>query len=172
MNSQLEAATYALQDLIKHAMPSDSAQQLQPVAKQPSHQYCVLCSPNALMGLKLNFFSAEDSVWAHTKGSQHQQGYQDIIHGGVLAALVDATMCQTLFSHEITAVTAEMNVRYLHPVPVGSEILMQGCLVTSHPPLFNVQAKLFVNNQLVVKARAKFFQSKVRNHSAPHLSTC
>ncbi|MCE2594333.1 PaaI family thioesterase [Motilimonas cestriensis] len=162
MSSQLRTATATLQNLIKHAQPNDSGQQLLPVAKQPSHQHCVLCSPNALMGLKLNFFSSDNSVWAHTKGSQHQQGYQDIIHGGVLAALVDATMCQTLFSHEITAVTAEMCVRYLHPVPVGSEILMQGSLVTSHPPLFNVQAKLFVNGQLVVKARAKFFQSKAR----------
>ena len=72
---------------------------LNKVKKQPSHQHCMLCGTQSTFGLKLDFYGDQQGdVWAHTKGSIHQQGYQGILHGGFIAALLDASMCNLIFN--------------------------------------------------------------------------
>lgn len=83
--------------------------------KQESHQHCMMCSTSPLLGFKLNFYSDHNQlVWSYFQSSKHQQGYQGILHGGFLYALLDSSMCQALFNKDIEAVTADMNIQFLH----------------------------------------------------------
>lgn len=127
------------------------------VVRPSSHQHCMLCGTQPLLGLHLQFYStADQQVWARAKGSIHQQGYQGILHGGFLSALLDSGMCQALFQQNIEAVTADMNIRYLHEVPVNSEILIKGKIISSRYPLYKVEGELYVAGKLVVKSSARF----------------
>ncbi len=119
----------------------------------------MLCGSNALWGLKLQFYSNdEEHVWAQAKGSVHQQGYQDILHGGYLSALLDAGVCQAVFQKNVEAVTADMNIRYLHEIPVSSDILIKGQVVSCYSTHYKVEAQLYVDNVLMVKAHARFIK--------------
>lgn len=130
---------------------------LTPIDKSESHKHCMLCGLQNPLGLKLNFFStANQQVWAQIMGAFHHQGYTDILHGGFLAALLDSAMCQAIFNQNIEAVTADMNIRYLHEVPVNSEILINAKILSSRAPLYNVEAHLYVQNKLMVKSSARF----------------
>jgi acyl-coenzyme A thioesterase PaaI-like protein len=119
----------------------------------------MLCGTQALLGLHLHFYSTPDQrVWARARGTIHQQGYQGILHGGFLSALLDSGMCQALFQQDIEAVTADMSIRYLHEVPVDSQILIQGKIVSSRAPLYKVEGELYVQGKLMVKSTARFMK--------------
>jgi len=134
-----------------------SQQSLTLMQKQKSHQRCMLCGPNAPLGLKLNFYSdPNQQVWSHFKSSIHQQGYEGILHGGFLSALLDSSMCQAIFNQHIEAVTADMNIRFLHEVKVNSHILMTAKVLPSRRPLYKLEGGLYVDGILMVKSTARF----------------
>ena len=90
------------QQLIKQLQllsPNQTTPDLALVSKHPSHQNCMLCGSHPVLGFKLNFYSDQSQqVFAYFKSSIHQQGYDGILHGGFLSALLDSSMCQALFN--------------------------------------------------------------------------
>ncbi|MFT6985306.1 MAG: hypothetical protein ACJAT7_001114 [Psychromonas sp.] len=129
------------------------------VAKQPNHQYCMLCGEQSTFGLKLAFYGDQQGVvWARAKGSIHQQGYQGILHGGFIAALLDAGMCQSIFNQGAQAVTADINIRYLAEIPLNAEILIRGKINKHSLSLYKVEAEIYVKQQLMAKSTARFMK--------------
>lgn len=59
----------------------------------------------------------------------NHQGYDGVVHGGILASVLDDAMANCLWLQGITAVTAKMSLRYREPVPVGSRLLVYGRLL-------------------------------------------
>ena len=138
-------------------LQNDNPMSLQLLKKQSSHQHCVMCGISPLLGLKLNFYAnKKGAVWALFTSSLHQQGYQGILHGGFLSALLDSSMCQALFNRNIEAVTADMNIRFLQEVKINSPILMTARVTYARSPLFKVEGELYVNNTLMAKSTARF----------------
>lgn len=136
----------------------DFIKPLQQLDKQKSHQNCMLCGSQAPLGLNLNFYANQDEVWTLVNGSIHQQGYQGILHGGFLMALLDATMCHAVFNRQVEAVTADMNIRFLHEVSVNSEMLIKAIITSHYATLYKVSAEIYVDNKLMVKANARFIK--------------
>lgn len=129
------------------------------VEKKQSHQHCMLCGPQSTFGLKLNFYQdQEGSVWAKTKGSIHQQGYQGILHGGFIAALLDAGMCNAIFNQGAEAVTGDMNIRYFAEIPLTADIIIRGKINKSYLSLYKVEAEIYVDQQLMAKSNARFMK--------------
>jgi len=146
-----------LSEQLQKLTPELSHLPLTELAKQPSHQHCMLCGESPVLGLKLRFYAQGDQqVWAYFKSTIHQQGYQGILHGGFLSALLDSSMCQALFHQGIEGVTGDMNIRFLQEVKVNSAIVMTGKVVSSRHPLHKVEAALYVDGQLMVKSHARF----------------
>jgi uncharacterized protein (TIGR00369 family) len=54
------------------------------------------------------------------------QGAFGIIHGGVIATVLDEVMGKVCRFREVRAVTAEMNVAYLAPVRVDQDLVVEG----------------------------------------------
>ena len=137
----------------------DSVLPLQKVEKQKNHQYCMLCGTETTFGLKLNFYNdPEGIVWATAKGGIHQQGYQGILHGGFIAALLDAGMCNAIFNQATEAVTGDINIRYLAEIPLTADILIRGRIVKKYLTLYKVEAEIYVNQQLMAKSSARFLK--------------
>jgi len=156
-----------MNDLEKSTLQSDiqklaqvtSEITLTKVKKQHSHQHCMLCGTQSTFGLKLDFYGDQHSdVWAKAKGSIHQQGYQGILHGGFIAALLDASMCNLIFNQGKEAVTADMNIRYLAEIPITSDILIHAKIIKSYLTLYKVEAEIYVDQQLMAKSNARFMK--------------
>lgn len=139
----------------------NSLMPLQRLDKQKSHQQCMLCGSQSTLGLKLDFYANQHEVWTLITGSIHQQGYQGILHGGFLAALLDATMCHAIFKQQVEAVTADMNIRFLHEVAVNSEMLIRATITSHYASLYKVSAEIYVEKQLMVKADARFMKKSI-----------
>jgi len=137
----------------------DSTLLLGKVAKHSSHQHCMLCGTQSTFGLKLDFYNDQEGVvWAKAKGSIHQQGYQGILHGGFIAALLDAGMCQAIFNQGAQAVTADINIRYLAEIPLSAELLIRGQIKKRSLSLYKVEAEIYVEQQLMAKSTARFMK--------------
>jgi len=87
---------------------------------------CFVCGQDNVIGLNLDFHS--DGEVARTKWlpDRRHEGYEDIVHGGLLAAVLDEVMVKAALAKDIRCVTASMEVRYKAPAEVGDELRFEG----------------------------------------------
>ena len=125
------------------------------------HCNCLLCGENNPISLGLKFVLLNDGrVHTNLKGRRLLQGYNGIIHGGVMCALLDASMVHCLFHHNVKAVTADMNVRFLKPIPINNILDLYGHLVSQKRNLYYMKAEIFCNDELMVEGSARFMEPK------------
>ncbi|HOO78461.1 MAG TPA: PaaI family thioesterase [bacterium] len=81
---------------------------------------CFGCSPDNLQGLKMEFREEGETVVSTWDPASYFQGYLNVLHGGIQAALLDEIACWTVFVKLRTGgVTSRMEIRYRHAVPLG-----------------------------------------------------
>ena len=89
---------------------------------------CFGCGGDNAGGMKLTF--EQDNVGRKIVGrfvlSERYQGGGGMAHGGIIALLLDEAMGKVCRFREVRAVTAELSVEYLKPVPVEKEIVVEG----------------------------------------------
>lgn len=118
------------------------------------HPGCIACSPG---GLGLRFARQPDgSVLATFPCPPEYQGYEDRLHGGVIATLADAAMTHCLFARGITAFTAKLEVTYRHPARVGREATVQAWLVSDSEVLYELKAEVRQGTRRCAQARGLF----------------
>ena len=133
-----------------------------------SHDQCLLCGPQNPIGLRLDFSLRGDGwVSACFTGQPQLQGYSGMLHGGVISSLLDAAMTHCLFHRSIEAVTAELLVRYLRPVPVEAALELEARVVSEATPIYRLRAELRRGGQVMAYAQAKFvLRSQSRSPAA------
>jgi acyl-coenzyme A thioesterase PaaI-like protein len=69
--------------------------------------------------LRLRFAPEADRVKASfIPGPQHQ-GFHDVVHGGIISAVLDEAMAWATAHADVWAVTGEMRVRFRQPLEIG-----------------------------------------------------
>ncbi|MDD3149053.1 MAG: PaaI family thioesterase [Candidatus Riflebacteria bacterium] len=133
---------------------------LKPVKAASSHTGCLLCGSQNPMSMHLQFV-ADDNRVVHADFQAHDllQGYQGIIHGGVTCALLDSAMTHCLFNQAIEAVTGEMKVKFVRPVPCRSRLRLRAWLEKAFDPLYVLRAELSCDECLLASAEAKFMRT-------------
>ncbi|MDD5087341.1 MAG: PaaI family thioesterase [bacterium] len=122
-----------------------------------SHSHCRLCGSSSEHGLKLKFFAVENGdVVAEFGCASDFQGYPGIVHGGVLAAMIDSAMSNCLFVERINAVTAEFTIRYHRPVYVHRPAIVRARLDKSSSRLHLLSGEIWQDDRIVASAKSKF----------------
>jgi acyl-coenzyme A thioesterase PaaI-like protein len=99
-----------------------------------------------------------EGAWARFQAHAGLQGYDGIVHGGVIAAVLDAAMTHCLFHRGIKAVTGDLHVRYLESVPCSSKLEVFAKLEAARPPLYRMKAELRCEGRMMARAEARFMQ--------------
>jgi len=84
------------------------------------------------------------------------QGYPGLLHGGVIASLLDAAMTHCLFRLGVEAVTGDLHVRYLAPIGCREALVIRAHLKPSMPPLYRLEAEITGDDGVAARAAAKF----------------
>lgn len=125
--------------------------------RSDSHPGCVVCCDSNGQGLGLEFEIAQDGAVEATFACDRVfQGYPNVLHGGVISMLLDGAMTNCLFAHRIVAVTADLAVRFRHPVATATQVLVRAKIQSSERPLYELTAELIQNNQVKATAKGKF----------------
>ena len=89
---------------------------------------CFGCGGANPRGMKLvfDFDQAALRVIGRFRLGPEYQGGTGFIHGGIIATVLDEVMSKVSRFSNVRAVTAELTVEYLRPVPVDEELLVEG----------------------------------------------
>ncbi len=127
--------------------------------REAEHADCVVCSSTNSRGLQLEFGLEEDgSVSADFPCSWDFQGYGGFLHGGVISSLLDGAMTNCLFAHGQAGFTAELNVRFLHPVVLGEVVTVRAWIDRSHPVLKVLKGEVVQGDRVMATAVGKFLE--------------
>ncbi len=103
--------------------------------RQPNSRMCFICGLENPAGLHLHFYdNGQDEVVADFTVAPHHQSYPGIVHGGVIASILDEAGGRTaaIDDHNRFFVTASLQVRYRQPVPLGTPLRAVGKLLKRH----------------------------------------
>jgi uncharacterized protein (TIGR00369 family) len=109
------------------------------------HDYnCFGCSPFNEIGLQLEFWENEDELVAKWQPRKSLEGWSDVVHGGIQAALLDELAGWViLIKMKTSGVTSALNVKYLKPVNISKgEITVKGRIVASDRKTATIGAEL------------------------------
>lgn len=130
------------------------------------HDACLICGYKNPWSLGLRFEAGQgDAVCGRFKGSPRLQGYEGILHGGVVAALLDAAMAHCLFHRGIQGVTGDLRVRFLQPVSCHAVLEVRSHIQTAAPPLYYLRAEIRDGGRLMAWGEATFVQRGAKRHA-------
>ena len=90
---------------------------------------CYVCGSENKSGLRLKFEHPEKGVLkAVLIFSKEHQGFKGIVHGGMMAMVLDEMMVNLAWKENIPAVTAELTVRLKKATQVGEKVYLEGRL--------------------------------------------
>jgi len=109
---------------------------------------CFGCSPNNDIGLQMSFYEDGEYIKSDWSPQVRFQGYQKVLHGGILSTLMDEIASWYIFAKLQTAgVTAKMEIRYVKPVYTNKgKITLQAFMKESRKRLCDIEVKVFDND--------------------------
>lgn len=123
---------------------------------------CFGCGRLNAAGLQMEFRLNPDGdgVWSRFVPSARFEGYQGVIHGGIISTLLDEVMAWSLYRDDVWAVTGQMSVRFRRPMMVGEPILAIGHIGERRGRVIEMRGELRRerDNQLLAEATASFVQ--------------
>lgn len=132
---------------------------LNPYPKYPGYN-CFGCSPKNDIGLKMEFVEEDDAIICYWTPVESLQGYYNILHGGIQAALIDEIGSWYVQVKLKTAgLTSNLNIRYLNPVSIiKGDIFLRATLKNKRRNLVDIYIELKdFDGKLCAKGDATYF---------------
>jgi len=99
--------------------------------KMANSRHCLLCGIENPIGLHLHFYETEPgTVETEYIAPDHFQGYPGVLHGGIVAALIDEVSGRALMGSDALnprfMFTGKLEVKYRKNVPIGKKLKIIG----------------------------------------------
>jgi uncharacterized protein (TIGR00369 family) len=88
-------------------------------------QSCFACGKDNENGLKLSFSTAQGKTVSEFSLHKRFQGYKSVVHGGIIATILDEAMIHAAMAEGLFPVTAEITVRYKQPLFVERPLVVE-----------------------------------------------
>lgn len=128
--------------------------------KLPNSRHCFVCGVENDFGLKLEFFETEPGeITVDYTVPDHFQGYPGVVHGGVVASLVDEVLGRVHMGTDPAnprfMFTARIAVQYRKNVPTGKPIRIVGRALERRRRTATSKAEIFgPDGELLAEAEA------------------
>jgi uncharacterized protein (TIGR00369 family) len=95
---------------------------------QLQKNYCFVCGMNNPHGMRLKFTldDKRQTFVSRFRLSKRYTGPPGHTHGGIIASILDDAMGKVNKLHHVVALTKEMTVEYLKPVPLSTPLRVEG----------------------------------------------
>lgn len=111
--------------------------------KLPYYDRCFVCGDQNPSGLGIRFEAHGENVEATFTPRDPQMGYRGITHGGVLSALLDEAMgWARSWNNRRFCVAAELTVRFLRPLPIGTEVKVTAKVTEGRGRLWKTEGQI------------------------------
>ncbi len=118
---------------------------------------CFACGGTNPIGMRLEIELGDGTARTEWVGEQNFVGWEDKLHGGILATLLDEVMAWAPSSYDSWAVTAEMHLRYRSPANPGERLTAEARVVSRRRRIYEVHGEVHgEDGRLVVEADGRF----------------
>lgn len=119
---------------------------------------CIVCGRQNSHGLGASFRPAPGGAWAEVTAPPHLQGFDGLLHGGLVAGLLDDAMWYAAYFQGLFTMTGQLSVRYRKPVPTGVRLRVEGRVVAQRHRLAQAEARLMAaeSGEVLAEAEGKF----------------
>ena len=126
----------------------------------PGSKSCFVCGEENQAGYHLRSEWAGDKVVIRHTAQERDSGFRGMMHGGLLVTLLDEVMAwAVIISTEKLFFAVEVNARFHKPVPIGSEIVIEGWVTRKSPRLCLTEGRVWLGENIeAANATAKFMK--------------
>jgi len=121
--------------------------------------YCFACGTQNPRGLKLNFYydTDKDEMVADYKFDRHFQGWEGVLHGGLISTVLDEIMAKAAAEKGLKCVTAELSVRFIKPAMLNKQFTIRGRINQVKKRLILAEGSITDSDNIpIATARGKF----------------
>ncbi len=88
-------------------------------------EQCFVCGRESKYGLHLSI--QDGGGWSYCEWTVQPDyvGYKNVLHGGIIASILDDMMAHALYYKDIDVVTAHLTLDYMEPIYVGDRIVCE-----------------------------------------------
>uniref|UniRef100_A0A7V3ZWH1 Acyl-coenzyme A thioesterase THEM4 n=1 Tax=candidate division WOR-3 bacterium TaxID=2052148 RepID=A0A7V3ZWH1_UNCW3 len=123
-----------------------------------SSDYCFACGKKNPIGFQLSIWETGNGVKTEFIVKKEFEGYKDIVHGGIVATLLDEMIAWACRKKGYQAVTAELTVRYKKPMVINQKYFAFGEIKKIHHRLIIGESKIVdESDNLIAFAQAKMY---------------
>ncbi len=119
---------------------------------QPNSESCFVCGRNNPVGMYMRFHdNGQDEVHSHYTVADRYQSYPGIVHGGILASMLDEVVARVSMigdPHHFM-MSVKLQVLYRHPVPVETPIRVVGKIVKLRGRLGRAEGKIYLPDNTI-----------------------
>ena len=125
------------------------------------NEYCFTCDKQNTEGLQLDCRLEGESLVTEIVFEEKYVRYPGVVHGGIVCCVLDEVVASHLYQLGYTAMTADLQVRFKRPIPLGERIRFSSRIETLKKRLWILSARGFLpNGDVLVTARAKMLPAK------------
>ena len=137
--------------------------------KQPISAFCFVCGIQNVAGVQVRFYETlacdgSPEILARFFGQPAHQGYPGRMHGGVLTGVLDETIASAVnygsgVKVEEWGITAELAARFLHSVPLDTQLTARGRILSQSRRNFTGSGEIYLpDGTVAVRAEGKFLK--------------
>src|SRR4030065_855841 len=110
--------------------------------KLETYGNCFVCGENNPNGLRLSFEIDKEKQTLKTTfiASPTFQGWDGIIHGGIISTLLDEAMAKLIYELGYQAVTASLEIKFKKPAPILEPLHVYGEITEESKRLIRAKA--------------------------------
>ncbi len=130
---------------------------------------CFGCGDRNPIGLKLAFFRRDGAVEAAFVPQPEHEGYIGLVHGGIVATLLDEAMSWAVIAETgRLMVTARLAITYRQPVSVGRPLRVRGWVEENRGRLVRARAEVLdaEDHRTLAEAEGTFLRAPAKLEQA------
>lgn len=129
---------------------------------------CFGCGAANPQGLHLTFTTTGDGVTAAFTPQDVHQGYEHVVHGGIISTLLDEAMAWAVAALGVWAVTGEMQVRFRRSLLVGEPVTLHGSVTDIRSRAISASGQIVrdADSQVIATATAMFVRVPAATEAA------
>ena len=120
---------------------------------------CFVCGEDNDIGLKAKFYFKDGKAITEYITRRKFEGYQNVLHGGIISTLLDEVMIKALLAQDIFTMTVEITVKFRKIVSIGEKLFFEGELDKQKGKLIFTKGLVKTKNgDIVASATGKYLK--------------
>ena len=125
--------------------------------KKEFHENCFACGEYSPKGLKLKYSLQGNKITGEFKISNDYQGYDDILHGGIIATILDSSMVNLFYKRDgLKLKTAKLNIYFRKSIPVNKQFVVTAIADDTAKHFYKAKSQIRIKDEVFAEAEGYF----------------